>query len=31
MLPTLHYKDGGVADTNIIPVEIPDFDVADDS
>jgi len=26
-----YYKDGGVADTKIIPVEIPDFDVADDS
>ena len=26
-----YYKDGGVADTNIIPVKIPDFDVADDS
>ena len=26
-----YYTDGEVADTNIIPVKIPDFDVADDS
>ena len=26
-----YYEDGGIADTSIIPVKIPDFDVADDS